>query len=145
MLEMNKVMLIGNITRDPELTYLTNGNPLAKFGLALNESWKNKQTGEWDKKTCFVDVTAWGKTGEFAAKYLKKGTRIYLEGKLNFSTWETQSGEKRSKLDVTAERIQFAEAKAKDADNAPASTPQQKPDFDAYKRPDENWADDLPF
>ena len=145
MLEMNKVMLIGNLTRDPEQIANQAG---AKFGLALNESWKNKQTGEWDKKTCFVDVTAWGKTGEFAAKYLKKGTRIFLEGKLNFSTWETQGGEKRSKLDVTAERIQFAEAKAKDSDNAPASTPQQKPDFDAYKRPDENQqeaSDDLPF
>ena len=138
MLEMNKVMLIGNLTRDPG--EIKSG---ATFGIAINESWKNKDTGEYDKKVCFVDVTAWGKTGEFALKWLKKGARIYLEGKLHFSQWQTQTGENRSKMGVIAERIQFALTKAEAAPNPPA-----EPTFDAYKKQAETpnvEANDLPF
>lgn len=111
MLEMNKVMLIGNLTRDPELSYLTNGTALAKLGLAVNRRFK-KSTGEYQDETAFVDLTAWRQTAEFCSKYLKKGTRVYVEGYLNFRTWEAQDGSKRSKLDVTVDRIQFVLSKA---------------------------------
>lgn len=116
MLELNKVMLIGNLTRDPELSYTTSGTALARLGLAVNRRTKNRQTNEWQDETAFVDVDAWTHTAEFCAKYLKKGSRVFVEGRLRQHSWEAQDGSKRSKLSVTAERVEFA-------DTRPASQP----------------------
>lgn len=107
MLEMNKVMLIGNLTRDPELSYLTSGTALAKLGLAVSRRYKGKN-GEYQEETAFVDIDVWAQRAEFCSKYLKKGTRIYVEGRLRFNTWDAQDGSKRSKLTVTAESVEFA-------------------------------------
>ena len=110
MLELNKVLLIGNLTRDPELSYVSSGQALAKMGLAVSRRFKDRNN-EWKDDTAFVDIEAWGKTGEFCSQYLKKGRRVFVEGRLQFDRWEANDGTKRNKLSVVAERIQFADPK----------------------------------
>jgi single-strand DNA-binding protein len=119
MLELNKIMLIGNLTRDPELSYLPTGTALAKIGLAVNRSWKDK-SGQWQRETSFFDVDAWSQSAEFAAKYLKKGSRIFVEGTLRQHSWESQDGSKRSQVRINVERIQFADG-PRDNAAAPAA------------------------
>jgi len=98
---MNSVTVIGRLTNDPEQRYTSQGTAITKFNLAINEKYKDKET------TVFVGVVLWGKTAEIAAEYLAKGNQVGLAGRLSFSSWETDKGEKRSKLEVTAERITF--------------------------------------
>ena len=109
MANLNKVFLIGNLTRDPELSFTPNGNAVGKIGMAVNRVWK--QNNEKKEETTFVDVTIWGKSAEAVHKYVKKGNPLFVEGRLHFHQWETQEGAKRSKLDVVAERVQFINAK----------------------------------
>ena len=106
MASYNRVMLMGNLTRNPEMKYTPSGSAVADLGLAVNESFKNK-AGETIEQTCFVDVVVWGRQAETAAEYLKKGSPVFVEGRLQFDQWESQQGEKRSKLRVRAERVQF--------------------------------------
>jgi len=103
----NKVLLMGNLTRDPELRYTPGGAAVCEFGLAVNRQWKNQQSGEMQEETTFVDITVWGRQGETANQYLSKGRPIFIEGRLQLDTWETQDGQKRSKMRVVAERFQF--------------------------------------
>ncbi|HUT25641.1 MAG TPA: single-stranded DNA-binding protein [Sumerlaeia bacterium] len=175
MLEMNKVMLIGNLTRDPELTYTSSGTALAKVGLAVNRSWKDRTSGERKEDTAFVDIDVWGQTAEFCSKYLAKGRRVYVEGRLRFDQWETSDGQKRSKLAVTAERVQFADSRPTEGQQsvarggsdggeqassppagvagapppqaAPGTPPASPEPFPCPEEPvqDEATADDLPF
>jgi single-strand DNA-binding protein len=104
MASFNKVMLMGNLTRDPELRFTANGSAVASFGLAVNR--KFKQGDEWVDDVCFVDITVWGKQGENCAEYLSKGRPAFIEGYLKFSTWESD-GQKRNKLEVVASTVQF--------------------------------------
>ena len=104
MASFNKVMLMGNLTRDPELRYTSNGSAVTSFGLAVNR--KFKQGDEWKEDVCFVDITVWGKQGENCAEYLSKGRPAFVEGRLQYSTWESD-GQKKSKLDVVANTVQF--------------------------------------
>ena len=104
MASFNKVMLMGNLTRDPELRFTANGSAVASFGLAVNR--KFKQGDEWVDDVCFVDITVWGKQGENCAEYLSKGRPAFIEGYLKFSTWESD-GKKRNKLEVVANTVQF--------------------------------------
>ena len=104
MANFNKVMLMGNLPRDPELRYTASGSAVAGFGLAVNR--KYKQGDEWKDDVCFVDITAWGKQGENCAEYLSKGRPVFVEGYLKFSTWESD-GQKRNKLEVVANSVQF--------------------------------------
>ena len=107
MIKLNQVRLAGNLTRDVELRNTQSGKAIAKFGLALNDSWKGSD-GQKREKTTFVDCTAWGRIAEVIAQYHKKGSHIYIEGRLEFSQWEDKNGGgKRSKLDVTVENFQF--------------------------------------
>jgi single-strand DNA-binding protein len=106
MASFNRVMLMGNLTRNPELKYTPSGSAVADLGLAVNESFKNK-AGETVEQTCFVDVVVWGRQAETATEYLKKGSPVFVEGRLQFDQWESQQGEKRNKLRVRAERVQF--------------------------------------
>ena len=107
MANLNKVMLMGNLTRDPELRYLPSGRPLCEIGLAVNRRWVDRQSGEKKEQTCFVDCTAFGPQAETIAKYMQKGRPIFIEGRLDFQSWETQEGQKRSKLKVVIENFQF--------------------------------------
>ncbi len=119
MANFNKVMLMGNLTRDPELRYTANGSAVAGFGLAVNH--KFKQGDEWKDDVCFVDITAWGKQGENCAEYLSKGRPVFVEGYLKFSTWESD-GQKRNKLEVVANTVQFLGSR--DGSQGGASTTQ---------------------
>ena len=101
---VNKVVLIGNLTRDPELTHTASGAAVASFGLAVNR--KYKQGDEWKEDVCFVDITTWGNLADNCSKYISKGSPVFVEGRLNLGTWE-KDGEKRSKLDVVAITVQF--------------------------------------
>ena len=105
MASFNHVTLLGNLTRDPELKFTQGGSALCKFGLAVNQ--KYKKGDEWVEDPVFVDITVWGKQAENCAEYLKKGSPVLVDGRLNFSQWETDDGQKRSKLDVTAMSVQF--------------------------------------
>jgi single-strand DNA-binding protein len=107
MASYNKVILMGNLTRKPEVRYLPNGNALCKFGLAVNRRFKDAQ-GEWKEEATFVDVTFFGKRGEAFAKYHDKGKTAFIEGSLRLDQWDDkQSGEKRSKLYVVGDDWQF--------------------------------------
>ncbi|MCU0863085.1 MAG: single-stranded DNA-binding protein [Planctomycetes bacterium] len=105
MANFNKVLLMGNLTRDVELRHTQGGTALAKFGLAVNR--KFTVNGESKEETCFVDLTAWGKQAELLNQYVRKGSQLFVEGRLQFSTWESQEGGKRSKLEVVVENFQF--------------------------------------
>jgi single-strand DNA-binding protein len=105
MASFNRVILVGNLTRDPELRYTPTNTPVTEIGLAVNDRRKNAQ-GEWIEETTFVDVTLWARTAEVASEYLTKGASVLIEGRLKLDTWETD-GQKRSKLRVIGERMQM--------------------------------------
>ena len=107
MANFNKVLLIGNLTRDPELRYTQSGLALVKFGLAVNRRRRNRDTKETTEETCFVDITGWGSQAETFNQYMRKGRPVFIEGRLQYSTWESKEGQKRSKLEVVMENFQF--------------------------------------
>lgn len=106
MASLNKVMLIGNLTRDPQLSYLPSQTPVVEFGLAINRTFR-KQDGSQGEETCFVDCQMFGKRAEVVNQYLKKGDPIFVEGRLKFDSWQAQDGSKRSKLRVFVENFEF--------------------------------------
>ena len=105
MASFNRVILVGNITRDIDLRYTQSGTAVTEIGLAVNDRRKS-QSGEWVEETTFVDITLWGRTAEVASEYLSKGSPVLVEGRLKLDTWETD-GQKRSKLRVVGERMQM--------------------------------------
>ncbi len=123
---LNKVMLMGNLTRDPEVRYSPSGTAVVGFGLAINRTYGKGE--EQKKETCFVDVTMFGRRGEVISQYFHKGNPIFIEGRLQLDQWESKSGEKRSKLRVIAENFEFigpkptanaAEASTESGDDTP--------------------------
>ncbi|MCK4601082.1 MAG: single-stranded DNA-binding protein, partial [Phycisphaerae bacterium] len=106
MANYNKVILMGNLTRDPQLSYLPSQTPVVEIGLAVNRKWKG-QDGQKREEACFVDCRAYGKQAEVMNQYLSKGRPILIEGRLQLSSWEDKEGNKRSKLRVVVERFQF--------------------------------------
>ncbi|MCL1856932.1 MAG: single-stranded DNA-binding protein [Kiritimatiellaeota bacterium] len=119
MASYNRVILLGNLCRDPELRKTPGGASVAELRLAVNEVYKNRTTGEKMEKTCYVDVVVWNQQAELCQQYLHKGSPLLVEGRLQYDEWKTPQGESRSKLRVTAERIQFVGAKPQQADGAP--------------------------
>jgi single-strand DNA-binding protein len=105
MASFNKVILMGNLTRDPELRYTPGGSPVCSFGLAVNRRYR--QNDEMKDEVCFVDITVWGKQAENCNEYLSKGSGIMLDGRLQQRSWETEDGQRRSKLEVVANSVQF--------------------------------------
>jgi len=105
MASYNRVILLGNLTRDIELRYLPSGMAVTDVGLAVNDRRKN-QAGEWVEDATFVDITLWGRTAEVAGEYLSKGSSVMIEGRLKLDSWESD-GQKRSKLKVVGERMQM--------------------------------------
>ena len=119
MASFNKVVLMGHLARDPELRYTAAGAAVCNFSIAMNRSFTKKEGGEKVDEATFVDVTAWNRTAEVAAEFLKKGRSLMVEGRLTQSHWvDEKSGQKRSKLMVTAERLVFLGSK-KDGNGAP--------------------------
>jgi single-strand DNA-binding protein len=155
MANLNKVMLIGNLTRDPELRYTPKGTAVADIGLAINRVWNNEQ-GQKQEETTFVDVTLWGRQAELAQQYLSKGRGAYIEGRLQLDTWDDkETGKKRSKLKVIGENLQFMPDGKGGAggggggQQAARSEPQQRsgPPQGASAAPAEDFQeeDDIPF
>ena len=127
---LNKVFLMGNLTRDPELRYTPSGMAICKLGLATNRRFRDRSNDEWKEEVCFVDITVWGKTGENCSQYLAKGSPVLIEGRLNFRSWDTE-GQKRSKLEVVAENVQFLSRATGSQDNtsaAPSAPSEPKPE-----------------
>ncbi len=110
MASLNKVLLIGNLTRDPEVRMLPSGRPVCKFGLAVNRNFKDAE-GNRREETTFVDVESFGPRGEALARFFSKGKPIFVEGRLKLDQWESQTGEKRSKLLVVLDNWQFVGSK----------------------------------
>ena len=123
MASLNRVFLIGNLTKDPELRYTSSGVPVANLRLAVNRKYKDK-SGELKEDTCFVTVTAWDKQAEICNQYLQKGRAVFVEGRLQSRSWETPDGQKRSTIDVRVERIQFL-GPGKAAGASPAPSPEE--------------------
>jgi single-strand DNA-binding protein len=101
----NTVTVVGNCTRDPELRFTPAGQAVANFGLAVNRRWQNRQTQEWEEATSFFDVTCWQQLAENVAETIQKGTRIVVTGRLDQRSWETQDGDKRSKVEIVADDV----------------------------------------
>jgi single-strand DNA-binding protein len=105
----NKVLLMGNLTRDPQLRYTPNQQPVCDFGLAINSKWKGAD-GQMHEDVCFVECTAWGRTAENISKYVSKGRPLFVEGRLHYQTWDGPDGKKQRKLDVTVLQFQFIDS-----------------------------------
>lgn len=158
MASFNKVILVGNLTRDPELRHIPSGTAVCEIGLAVNRFWFDKQTNTRKEETTFVDVTLWGRDAEVAAEYLTKGRSVLIEGRLQLDQWDDkQTGQKRSKLRVVCEGMQMlgsrqeggssgaprggASANRGEAQSGPAE-PSGAPDFYSDNPPPQ---DEVPF
>lgn len=106
-MSINKVFITGNLTRDPELRETANGFQVLNFGVAVNDRRKNQQTQQWEDYTNFVDCTMFGNRAASVSRFLGKGSKVAIEGKLRWSQWEAQDGSKRSKLEVIVDEIEF--------------------------------------
>ena len=106
MVGLNKVFLMGNLTRDPELRYTPSGTAVATLGLAVNREYRDKN-GEIQKEVCYIDVDVWARQAELCSEHLHKGSPVHVEGRLQYDTWENPEGERRSKHKVRADRVQF--------------------------------------
>lgn len=156
MASYNKVILMGNLTRDPEVKFLPSGTAIANFGLAMNESYTDQQTGERKDVPCFVDVEAWGRQAEIVGEYFSKGRPILIEGSLRYDSWEADDGTKRNRLKVRLQRFQFVgrrednEADGGYADAQPAAASGQTAAYQDAPAPTVSGApsateDDIPF
>jgi single-strand DNA-binding protein len=141
MANFNRVLLMGNMTRDPDLSYLPSQTPLVEFGLAVNRRWTGKD-GSQREDTCFIDCRAFGKPAEIINKYMSKGQGIFIEGRLDFDQWEAQDGSRRSKHRVTVQNFQFLGG-GRQSDN----TAKQKSSSGSNKNqaPPSGSDDDIPF
>ena len=154
MASYNRVILVGNLTRDPELRYIPSGTAVTDIGLAVSDRRKNA-SGEWVEETTFVDVTLWGRTAEVVSEYLSKGSPILIEGRLKLDTWETNDGQKRSKLKVIGERMQMLGSRGDGGrggggqgaapQNNQYSQPAPQDNFDAPPPQAAGGGDDIPF
>lgn len=129
---LNNVTVVGNITRDPEVRYTPNGQSRCNIGVAVNRSWMNRQTNEWEERTSFFTVVVWGDMGENAGNSLSKGTRVLVTGRLEQRSWDTEQGEKRSVVEIIAEEIgpslRFASAEVTRTERrAPGDAPAREP------------------
>jgi single-strand DNA-binding protein len=132
MASFNKVILCGNLTRDPQVKFTTGGTAVAEVGLAVNREWFDKSTNSKKSEVTFVDVTLWGRTAEVAGEYLRKGASVLIEGRLQLDTWDDrESGQKRSKLKVIGENMTMLGGGHRDeepkADRQPAAQQNREP------------------
>lgn len=149
MASYNKVILMGNLTRDPELKYLPSGSAVANIGIAVNRVYNDRQSGEKKEEVCFVDLDAFGRTAEIINEYFQKGRPILVEGRLRFQTWETDDGQRRSKHSVMVDRFEFVGGR-QDGDGggaydqaSPGAVP-ASPEFSGEQGPS-TTDDDIPF
>ena len=159
MASFSKAMIIGNLGRDPEMRYTPNGRPVTEFSVAVNQSTKNQQTNEWVEATDWFRVTVWGDRAERTAEQLRKGNRVFVEGRFRTREFETKDGQKRISLEITADNVVSLEARVRDEDgggqfNAPsggfsggdtAAAPVRPTRSSGPSAPSDDDLDDLPF
>ena len=136
-MSINRVMISGNMTRDAELRQTAGGMQVLAFGVAVNERVQNRQSGQWEDRANFVDCTMFGKRAEAVAQYLAKGTKVAIEGKLRYSSWE-RDGQKRSKLEVIVDEIEFMSGRQQPPQ-------QQQPQQQRQQPPSSVYDEDIPF
>lgn len=122
MANLNKVLLMGNLTKDPELRYTPQGTPVANLRMAVNRRYKNKNQ-ELKEETCFITAVVWNKQAETSNQYLRKGSPLFIEGRLQSRSWEDANGQKKSVIEVMAERVQFLGKSDRGATGMDQSTP----------------------
>lgn len=164
MASFNKVILVGNLTRDPEVRYTPGGSAVCDIGLAVNSQWTDKRTNERKEDVTFIDVTLWGRTAEIAGEYLAKGRSVLIEGRLTMDKWDDkETGQKRSKLKVVADNLHMlgsrpdggagsgqgsGSAPARSAAGHPAAPAQRSSDSfadaESGRTPDQSFYDDMP-
>ena len=149
-MSINRVIISGNLTRDPELRSTASGLPVLGFGVAVNDRRKNQQSGEWEDYPNFIDCTMFGARAESLSRYLNKGTKVSIEGKLRWSQWERE-GQKRSKIEVIVDELEFMSSRNDSSSyggghtggySAPAAAPISAPVVDASSSV---YDEDLPF
>lgn len=118
---INRVLIAGNLTRDPQVRFLANEQAVANFGIAVNRRFKGAD-GQMKEEVTFVDVEAWGRTAELVGQYLTKGRACFVEGRLKLDNWEDKDGQKRSKLKVVAENVQFLDSSRREGGPGPAAS-----------------------
>jgi len=150
----NKVILVGNLTRDVELKYTPSGTAIAKFGLATNRTYKDSVTGENKQEVMFIDITVFGRSAEVANQYLAKGRKVLVEGRLVLDQWVDSTGQKRSKHSIVAEKVQFMDSKAQtnegfnrsyEAPTSSAPQPQMPQTQQKNEIPSIDIDEDIPF
>jgi single-strand DNA-binding protein len=146
MASLNKVLLIGNLTRDPELRYTPSGTAVTDVGLALNRNWTG-QDGQKHEEVTFVDVTLWARQAELACEYLSKGRSVFIEGRLQLDQWQDKDGQKRNKLRVVGERMQFiGSAPGRGADGGERRSSSAPPPQEEFaEAPPGSTGADIPF
>jgi len=140
MANYNRSLLMGNLTRDPELRYIPSGSAVVTLRMAINRNYKS-QSGEMKEEVTYVNVVVWGKQAENCAEYLSKGSAIFVEGRLQSRQWETDDGQKRSILEVVADRVQFLDRK-KSSGAAPEG---YRPESAESHNPMSGTDEDIPF
>ena len=128
MASYNRVIMVGNLTRDPELKQLSSGQSVCRFGLASNRQFKNRQTGSNVQEVCFIDIDVWGPQADSCSQYLQKGRQVLIEGRLKFDIWDDAEGNKRNKHTIVADRVTFLASGAGasddvEYDDVPAAKP----------------------
>lgn len=142
MASLNKVMLIGNLGRDPEVRYTTSGTAVASFSLATTEKFKNKN-GEWEEKTEWHNITLWGRLAEIAGEYLAKGKTVYIEGRLQTRKWQDRDGKDRYTTEIVGDKMQMLSARGEGGRQGGGRQEGQEPA--GYEEPVFNPDDDIPF
>ncbi len=138
MASFNRVIMMGNLTRDPDYKQLTSGQSVCRLGLASNRQFKNKQSGDMVQEVCFVDIDVWGAQAESCRQYLQKGRSVLVEGRLKLDTWEDNDGQKRSKHSIVADRVTFLTTQAQ------AEGSQDSTDFSGTPSNNTNTAEQAP-
>ncbi len=142
---VNKVILIGNLGRDPEVRYTPNGMAVANITLATSESWKDKQTGENQERTEWHRIVLFGRLGEIAGEYLRKGAKVYIEGRLQTRKWQDKNGQDRYTTEIIADSMQMLDSKGGGPQHTDAPMA-EKSAMDANPvAPTDNFDDDIPF
>jgi single-strand DNA-binding protein len=147
---LNRVVITGNLTKDPELRSTPNGTPLCKLRVAVNSRRKDSASGEWVDKPNYFDVTVWGAQGENCATYLRKGRPVAVDGRLDWREWEAQDGSKRQSIEIIADSVQFLGSR-EDAPSggngieARSDVPADTSDFEGEKAGVGSSEDDIPF
>ena len=146
-MSINRVNITGNLTRDPELRSTAGGTNILSFSVAVNDRRKNPQTGAWEDVPNFVDCVVFGQRAEPVSRFITKGSKVAIEGKLRYSAWETKDGQRRSKLEVIVDEIDFlSRAGSQQATSPAAEAATNAPAYSAPKAPEPEFYDaDIPF